>query len=249
MTNGEVYNASGQAVAPFPRTYTGTSILTPAIFPILDPAPNVSGATSRSSTVNGVYPYPNGMGVASDKVEVSSDVGTGYSWQRTDIDYAMHNAHGSWGDPIRLAQSATNRGADLGGSPDVGVEYSKSGNFLINTTEFPSAKVWFNDLAVYKINTHTYTDLATLPAITAGGYSNLLAGQIDDQGRIVFLAYHSRTPGGPESTVAVLLTPTGLSPDSLMTVSPEPGSWAVMALAMAALAVRRIEARRSRSEA
>lgn len=250
VTNGEVYNSSGQAVAPFPQTYMGTWIPTPANFPLLDPPPNISGAvpnTYSSSTAVNVQVYPNGMAVASDQVGVSSPVSEEFSWERTDIYYAMRNANGSWGNPLEIVRSATDIGTETGSN--VGVQYSKSGNFLITTAMVPGiyAPGNNNDLVVYNINTHTSTDLATLPAITAGGYWNLILGSIDDQGRIVLTA--NSDPGGQFTTDRLLLTPTGLSPNPIVTAAPEPGSWAVMALAMAALAGRRLWARRSRSEA
>ena len=43
--------------------------------------------------------------------------------------------------------------------------------------------------------------------------------------------------GGPEH--ALLLTPDGVSSDPIVMSTPEPGSWAVMALAMAAFAAHR----------
>jgi hypothetical protein len=58
---------------------------------------------------------------------------------------------------------------------------------------------------------------------------------IDESGRILLEA--SPVAGGPEQTL--LLTPAGVSSDPLAVPAPEPGSFAVMAMAMAALAMKR----------
>jgi hypothetical protein len=97
-----------------------------------------------------------------------------------------------------------------------------------------------NNAVMYDINTHTPTNLSTLPALAS--YLNLLPVAIDDLGRILVEA--SPVAGGPEQ--ALLLTPAGVSSDPLAVPAPEPGSFAVMMLAMATFAWKGIRERRRR---
>ncbi len=115
---------------------------------------------------------------------------------------------------------------------------SKSGDVLENTLDLPVTSVG-NIVGVYNVNTQTYTDLSTLPALVNNGYSNLMGPRIDDDGRILVWANHQS--GGQYTDDLLLLTPIGISS------VPEPGTWAVMAMALAAFAAHRVREGQRRS--
>ncbi len=80
------------------------------------------------------------------------------------------------------------------------------------------------DTLVYNFNTGSLTDLAQLmPQIPALRFNNLVPAAIDNSGQILLHAYTG--DGFPE---ALLLTPSGVSPEPLST--PEPGAWALSAM-------------------
>jgi MYXO-CTERM domain-containing protein len=231
--NTVVINASGQTVSPFPQTFAGTELSLPALasFPLLDPVPTGPSNPQGFSWVSSVVLYPNGSAIATDYVGA-------INWQRYDVYYVPRNPDGSWGQPVGLMESTTNMGSPIGTLSNVSATLSKSGDILENTLDLPVTSVG-NIVGVYNINTKTYTDLSTLPALVNNGYSNLMGPRIDDDGRILVWADHQS--GGQYTEDLLLLTPIGISS------VPEPGSWAVMAMALAAFAAHRLRERRRRS--
>ncbi len=134
--NGTVLASNGTAY-PFPQTFTGTSMSTPANFPLLDPVPSsTSGTFSTYSSVQGVALYPNGIAMATDSVGVSAQPQEA-SWNRLDAYYVTQNPDGSWGQPVAVASSGTQYGASasfLNMESGFSVSLSKSGNILIGNT-------------------------------------------------------------------------------------------------------------------
>jgi hypothetical protein len=150
----------------------------------------------------------------------------------------QRNADGSWGQTnvIWYGTQQEGQGPIIGGTTIAGIN---SHNQVLGTMSLTAAYPLTNAV-MYDINSHTLTNLSTLPALA--GYLNLLPVAIDDSGRILVQA--SPVAGGPEQSL--LLTPAGVSSDPLAVPAPEPGSFAVMALAMAAFAVKGIRERRRR---
>jgi MYXO-CTERM domain-containing protein len=231
--NTIVINASGQTVSPFPQTFASTWVSLPALatLPLLDPVPTGSSNSQGYSRVFSAVLYPNGSAIVTDIVGA-------INWQRYDLYYVPRNPDGSWGQPVGLLESTTNMGPPIGTLSNVSATLSKSGDILETTLDLPVTSVG-NIVGVYNINKQTYTDLSTLPALVNNGYSNLMGAQIDDDGRILVWADHQS--GSQYTEDLLLLTPIGISS------VPEPGSWAVMALAMAAFAAHRVRERRRRS--
>jgi hypothetical protein len=243
--NGVVTSFSGQTYA-FPQTFSATYMPTPANFPILDPVPVGSNGTGYSS-VAGINLYPNGIAIATDQVGFNASLNGSSSWQGADIYYVMRNPDGSWGQAVPLISAAKNYGAPIGYEPNVSATLSKSGVVLESTLMIPGTNV-LNNATIFNINTQTYTELSTLPAIVNNGYFNLRALAIDDAGRILVWATHqSSNQGALDTDDLLLLTPAGVSSNPLPAAAPEPGAWLVMAFAMAGLAVHRIRETRRRS--
>ena len=200
-------------------------------FPIAVSAP-VQSPLTYGNPLNAysmvVSPLVNAKGtaVAIDSAGVFGHFGseTAYSVQR--------NADGSWGHPsvIWYGTQVQGEGPNIGGVTIAGIN---SQNQVVGTMSV-LASYPLNYAVMYDINTHTLTNLSTLPALA--GYLNALPVAIDDNGRILVEA--SPVAGGPEQ--ALLLTPAGVSSDPLAVPAPEPGSFAVMALAIAAFALKGI---------
>jgi hypothetical protein len=246
--NGVLTSAGGQVYA-FPQTFTGNNISTPANFPLADPVPSSTGEAPGMgySYINGgVSLYPNGIAVATNWYSYSAYNAPGYSWERADIYYVQRNPDGSWGQPSVLISANQNIGSGAGWWPNVSVQLSKSGDVLEFRSFTSGATAVPNDVAVYNIYTHSYTDLSTLPALVNAGYSNLRADLIDDNGDILVWANHQTNPNGPVTDDLVLLIPQSSSSNPNPAASPEPAAWAVMALAIAALAAQRVRERRRR---
>jgi hypothetical protein len=82
--------------------------------------------------------------------------------------------------------------------------------------------------------------LKSLPSGVSAGFYNLAMPAIDDDGRILVYALRNvPTSSGADVSELdrLLFTPDGVSSGSLAVPAPEPGTWAVIALAMLALAV------------
>ncbi len=246
IANGVVTALNGQTSYAFPQTFTGTTIATPANFPLLDPVPTGSNGTGYSS-VPYITLYPNGIAIATDQVGFNANLNGSQSWQGADIYYVHRNPDGSWGQPVELISATKNYGAPLGYVSNVSAVLSQSGNVLESTLMVSGTGVG-NSAAVYNINTQTLTNLSTLPALVDNGYSNIRGLAIDDDGRILVWANHQPSNKSTvETEDLVLLTPSGVSSNPLPAAAPEPGAWMVMALAMAGLAAHRVRERRHRS--
>jgi hypothetical protein len=85
----------------------------------------------------------------------------------------------------------------------------------------------YNDAMVYNMNTQTLTDLQSLPAISAGGYNNLVPIAIDNQGQVLIIAPFDATANG-SGVDTLLLTPGATAPEPLAT--PEPSTWLIWTL-------------------
>jgi hypothetical protein len=171
-----------------------------------------------------------GTAVAIDSAGVSGHFGTDSAY------YVQRNPDGSWGAPSVLWSGGMQfaQGPIVGGVTLAGIN---SMNQVLGTMNVNSASS--TDYAVlYDINSHTLTNLSTLTALAS--YLNVLPVAIDDLGRILVEA--EPVVGGPVQ--ALLLTPAGVSSDPLAVPAPEPGSLAVMAMAMAAFALKAIRRRR-----
>jgi hypothetical protein len=128
--NGIIIASNGQTY-PFPQTFAGTSIMTPANFPVLDPAPDSNNPFAFSEATN-VTLYPNGVATANDLVVNGFWNGHGSDWVRHDVYYAQRNPDGSWGPPILIEQGQTVSGPPISGGPYVSAVVNKSGNVLLN---------------------------------------------------------------------------------------------------------------------
>jgi len=248
ISNGVVTTTNGQTAYAFPQTFTGTTISTPANFPLLDPVPVGSNGTGYSN-VNYVTLYPNGVAIAVDRFGFNANLNGSASWQQADIYYAQRNSDGSWGQPVALFSATKNYGAPITYVPNASAVLSQSGNVLESTLQIPSTGIG-NSASIYNISTHAYTNLSTLPALVNNGYSNIRGLAIDDDGRVLVWATH-QSPNQSQSTLdtddLVLLTPSGVSSNPLPMTAPEPGAWMVMTLAIAGFAVHRARERRRRS--
>jgi hypothetical protein len=251
--NGIVIAPDGRTAYAFPQTFTGTSISTPTSFPILDPVPSGLPATQPGytafgySNVQGVTLYPNGIATATDLVGYSSQPGS--SWDRHDLYYVPRNPDGSWGQPVAILQGLPVTGQVIGGNTSTILGLSKTGNILMSESGYgPTGYV--NSASVFNINTQTSTNLTTFPILVNNNYSNIQAIAIDDQGRILVDATHpGNSPSQPYTEDTLLLTPSGVTSDPIILSTPEPGSWAVMAIAVAAFAAHRARGRRRRVQA
>jgi MYXO-CTERM domain-containing protein len=153
--------------------------------------------------------------------------------------YVQQNAGGSWGATTSAMVGQT---TGYNGQIFVSVIGLNGANQILLGTSYPGTQY---DSLVYNVNSHTLTDLATLPPFANGTYSNLLPIAIDDQGRILLQATSTSPSGWTQDTL--LLTPDGVSSDPIILSAPEPSSWAVMVLAVAAFAAHRMRERRRRS--
>jgi hypothetical protein len=114
---------------------------------------------------------------------------------------------------------------------------------------------WSNsgtDIMLYNLNSRGSTDLSQLffSAESSGNwpiaytYSNFSPIALDNNGRIVLSAISFNANIG-ESETNLLLTPDDRSSLPLEVPAPEPGTLAVMVLAIAGFAARRVRDRRS----
>jgi hypothetical protein len=231
-----------QAGYSFPRSMPGTPITAPANFPLLDPVPTGPfPAISHTpySAVTNVTLYSNGIATAVDRVGVNAQPDN-YSWARSDAYYVVRNTDGSWGQPVALAQGQTYSGAgfvNLFGTSITGV--SANGEILTLVRNVTGTSVNFQSY-VYDTLTKTSIDLATLPVVSAGNFSDIRAVAIDDLGRIVALAQRRGASGTTDDVI--LLTPQGINSNPLNL--PEPSTLAVIIVGSVGLAIHRLRARR-----
>ena len=102
-------------------------------------------------------------------------------------------------------------------------------------------------VTLYNVNTQVSTDLSTLPGLAD------TASRISGSSRWIRTGGSWCWPINPseyrESDDLLLLTPAGVSSDPIIMNAPEPGSWAVMAMALAACAAHRARECRGRKAA
>jgi hypothetical protein len=104
------------------------------------------------------------------------------------------------------------------------------------------------DAVLYNVNSHTLTDLTQLFASSSTAtwltrYNGLQPIALDNDGRILVSASaFNPNIGGWQTNL--LLTPNGLSASPLEVPAPEPGTLAVMLLAIAGFAAHRVRERR-----
>ena len=111
----------------------------------------------------------------------------------------------------------------------------KAGDILVSTQ---SSQLYGQPtVTLYNVNTQVSTDFSALPGLV--GFSNFRVLSMDQDGRILVLANNPNGSGTPESDDLLLLTPAGVLSDPIIMNAPEPGSWAVMAMALAACAAHR----------
>ncbi len=238
---GQIVSVSnGQMAYPFTLTPTtplnaNTGIMTS--FPLAQLPPiNGNGtygdpANAYSVLVGPALTNANGIVAAINSAGVNGHESTEVA------EYSVRNPNGSWSSPVVIWSGSIQYSQSPNGVAITGIN---NANQIIGTASLGYAGEW--NAFLYNVNTHTLTNLSTLPALT--GYINILPIAIDDQGRI--LAEASPTPGFGYTEQTFLLTPAGVTSEPLAAPVPEPGSAAVMALVMAAFAVHRIHDRRSR---
>jgi hypothetical protein len=131
------------------------------------------------------------------------------------------------------------QGATITSSPNsevngggIGIAGINAASQVLLGTSFAGAE---SDSLVYNLATRSLTDLDSLPAILAAGYTNLRPIAIDNQGQILVTAIPADSPG---AAVTLLLTPNG---EPIVT-APEPSTcitWALIAGASWLAAKRR----------
>jgi hypothetical protein len=237
--NTVIIAANGQTAYPFSQPLSSTWMPAPSGFPVPEVAPPAEGGTFPNYSGTGLVTlYSNGIAIALDQLTQTA----GDEWQRSDLYYVRQNANGTWGQPVVIAQGPTHIGPDIGQGPGIGASVDKAGDILVSTQ---SAQLYGQStVTLYNVNTQVSTDLSTLPGLA--GFSNLRVLSMDQDGRILILA---NNPTNLESDDLLLLTPAGVLSDPIIMNAPEPGSWAVMAMALAACAAHRGRQRRGRKAA
>jgi hypothetical protein len=237
--NTVIIAANGQTAYPFSQPLSSTMMPAPSGFPVPEAAPPAEGGNFPNFSGTGsVTLYPNGIAIALDQLTQSS----GDEWQRSDLYYVRQNADGTWGQPVVIAQGPTHTRPDIGQGPGIGAFVDRAGDILVSaqsTQLFGQPTV-----SLYNVNTQVTTDLSTLPGLA--GFSNFRVLSMDQDGRTLVLA---NNPTGLESDDLLLLTPAGVQSDPIITSAPEPGSWAVMAMALAACVAHRARRHRGRKAA
>lgn len=175
----------------------------------------------------------SGIAVAVDSYGVS-----GHQYNN-EVYVVQHNADGSWGQPVGVWAGPTQfQGIGTGWGFQV-AGLSNANEVLINN--FSSASQ-ANAALLFNINTHTLTDLSGLLSSANVPFNNFVPLEIDDEGRITLGAQPTASDLDPIHTL--LLTPDGVSSAPLESQVPEPGTLAVMILAIAGFAAHRLRERR-----
>jgi hypothetical protein len=251
--NGIVIAPDGHTAYPFSQTSTGTPIPGSAwsSLPVPPLTPSGDPYLTLSSSALNVMLYPNGVAVAIDEINAAQSGGGG--WQQYEPYYVQRNPDGSWGQPVVIMPGPTHWGAPTGDMPGFVHWLDKSGDILVGQPDQIITSQW--SYTLYNMNTKSSTALSTLPALVDNGYSllskyvqfpaNLRVLSMDEEGRILLQATHFANPSDINSQTRedlLLLTPAGVSTGPIAS-APEPGSLAVMALAMAAFAAHRARKR------
>jgi len=231
--------SNGQTAYAFP--VTPATVLVPgqgamANFPSIQSAPVADtlaygNPNNAFSTVTSAIENANGIVAAMDYAGTNGHDGTGEAY------YVQQTGNGTWSAPVGIWGGDTQNFQNLthGGLSVVGINKLNEILGTMGTNYGPNT----TDTVLYNIATHTLTDF-TASGILAN-YSDPTPIAIDDQGRILLQATSfSTTAGISEHTL--LLTPAGVSSVPVPMSAPEPGSWAVMALAMAGFVAHRVRA-------
>jgi hypothetical protein len=239
--NGIVIAPGGQTAYPFQQTHD--TVLTPdqgtmVSFPLAQSAPvndSMTYGDPRNAYSVALNPIMNTNRIvaAIDSVGVSGHYGSDIVY------YVPRNPNGSWGSPgvmwggaEQFEQGPVFRGVSLTGINKLN---QVLGSMQPETFNNPSMQA-----VLYDIGTHSLINLSNyLMSQSQYPYHDISPIALDDQGRILL-----RTGYGWSADHTVLLTPDGVSSDPLPLATPEPGSLAVMALAMAALAAQRVRQHR-----
>jgi len=241
--NGIVIAPNGQSYA-FPQTPISLPSAGPgslANFPVLEAPPvndpNTYGNPLNAfSNVSNLILNANGIAVAVDSFGVNGHM------INNEVYYVQHNADGSSGQPVGV-WAGTPQFQGLGGGGFQLVGLSNTNEILINNFASPSQA---NVALLYNINTHTLTDLWGLLNSANVPFNNLVPLAIDNDGRILLGAQPTASYLDPQHTL--LLTPEGVSSEPLLLPVPEPGTLAVMLLAIAGFVSHRLRERRRHSQ-
>jgi hypothetical protein len=233
--NGGQFTTVTAGGASYPFTFTPAAALTayhgimasfppPAAPPVNDP--NTYGnPVNAYSVLSSPLMNANGIVAAINAVGVYGHYGTESAY------YIQRNADGSWGSPVGIWSGALQfaQGPNVGGATLAGINNL---NQILGTMSVSNGVYSSTDAVLYNIGTHSLTNLSTLPALA--GYLNIQPIAIDDLGRILVAA--SPIVGSPlQGEQYLLLTPS----DPQSSPVPEPGSIAVLTLAIVAFAVRK----------
>ncbi len=153
--------------------------------------------------------------------------------------YVQHHADGSWGEPVTILQAYGQAAAGNVQEALAIVGISSTNQALINNLvgdpeHSPTA-------LLYNLNTQSTTDLGSL--LQSAGYWEPKGLAIDADGRILLAAVKPGYGSGFGPT-NLLLTPDGLSPDPIEVPVPEPGTLAVMLVAIGGFVTHRLRERR-----
>jgi hypothetical protein len=235
-------NGNGVLNSPSGRTYafstTTDTILTPgqgigASIPLLNPptfAPDPSAPwihlASAVMNSNGIVAAVNAYGVGDLSYNESAY-------------YVQRDANGSWGQPVTIFQGPGEPGSFP--TRELGiVGMSNMNSILINNYNIPG--VTQPNALLYNINTQSITNLGSLLSTLNPFYTEPQGLAIDGEGRILLVADSELGVGPPRTNL--LITPAGLSSEPIEVPAPEPGTLAIMLMALASFAVRRVRERR-----
>jgi hypothetical protein len=234
--------SNGQATYPF--TLTPATPLQPdhgimVNFPLAQPAPvnDMTYGDPRNAYSIVLNPIMNASGIvaAIDAAGVSGhDRGGDVAY------YVQRNPDGSWGSPVWMwggSQAVT--GGYIGGASLTGINPLNQVLGSMQPVSFHNAPT---QAVLYDISTHSLINLSDY--LAPQGYHDIHPLALDDQGRILLWAAK-----GWSAEDTLLLTPDGVSSDPIPLATPEPGSLAVMALAMAAFVARRVRKTRRERQA
>ncbi|MGP0067099.1 MAG: hypothetical protein ACLQGP_26335 [Isosphaeraceae bacterium] len=237
--------SNGQSTYAFnlsPATVLNPNQPSMANFPLIQPAPVDSPFTYGNpsyafSTISSAIENANGIVVATDYAGVNGHYEQGEAY------YVQQNPGGTWSLPVSM-WSGNSLIFPMVAGGGMSVTGLNNLNQVLGTMGADPIHEIATDTVLYNINNHNLTDLSTYLLSLPQPYFDVSPLAIDDQGRILLSAVSfSDTTGFSQDTL--LLTPDGVSSDPIVASTPEPGSWAVMALAMAAFAAHRIrESRR-----
>ena len=235
--NGLLNAPSGQVFAFSQTTDTNAG---PALMSTI---PLLSGYSQ--STYAG-YQFPNNVWSYDGAATMNSNglvagtfvAGVGDKFYTDQGFYVQHNADGSWGQPMSFYQgnSQPAAGQVLFDFSIVGL--TNTNQILFNTN---SNVAGGTGAEVFNINTHTLTNL--VPLLDNIGIIQPMALAIDNNGQVVVSSYVWSSSG--DQLMSYLLTPDGVSSAPLEVPAPEPGTLAVMLLAIAGFAAHRLRERQS----